>query len=227
MANLITVASYKTAVRNRLDDTSFESAKLLQYLNDTNREICNFRLWPFMETSFTGTLDTTHNTYDAPADYQSFINLAINAPDASAEFISYLPYQEFDQRYPDPTAASASRPACWTTFNNSLVFGPGVPDQVYTLTLRYIKAATTVTSDTDVVDVPDSFSELVVLGMYKRALMTNDSFDQAQVVAQDFDILMQSMAERMFTRQSGESAVLRTSRSNLGNGWRDPYSWYQ
>jgi hypothetical protein len=200
----ITVANYQSFIRNRLDDPSYDAVKLLQFLNDANREICNHQRWRFMESVFIGNITIGVSSYALPTNFQAAINFTLTDPDANARFVSYMPYELYDQKYPDPTALTTATPTLWTFYGNSLIVGPALPDQAYTMQLRYIKSPATLTDASNTLDVPDDFSEIVVLSAYRRALMTNDSFDQAQIVQQEIDEKMEAMSDRLQSRQFGE-----------------------
>lgn len=204
MPNLLQVSHYQALVRNRLDDQSYEAGKLLQYISDSNREICNNQRWRFMEAVFLGNITIGTSSYALPTGFQAAINFTLTDPDANARFVSYMPYELYDQKYPDPTALTTATPTLWTFYANSLIVGPGAPDKAYTMQLRYIKSPATLALTTDLLDVPDDFSEIVVLSAYRRALMTNDNFDQAQIIQQEVDEKMEAMSDRLQSRQFGE-----------------------
>lgn len=219
MANTILVSTYKTWVKNRLGDTSFDSSILTQFANDTNREICDLADWPFKETAFQGTVDGTSAIYDFQSDCQSLINLILVDPNNNAVFLKYIQYKEFDQLYPDPTALTPAQPTIWTTFGSTFQVGPAKPDQTYTLLQRYIKNPTTITTDSETVDVPDEFSEVFTLGMLRRAQATNDQYDLAQLTSQEFDIQIERMKQRLLRRQTGELARMGRSRKPSWITW--------
>ncbi len=204
MANTYTLGNYKSWVRTRINRPSFDTIALTQFANDANRDICNDRRWRFMESTFNGTIAVGVSSYQLPTNFQAAINLAINAPDANAKFLNFVPYEIYDQTYPDPTALTAAQPSIWTFYGNSLIVGPAAPDQIYTMQLRYLKTPTALTLDANTLDVPDDFSELVVLGMAYRALMSKDIYDQAQVMIQLWDEQMDKMSDRLQSRQFGE-----------------------
>lgn len=221
MANTITSAEYKNIVRWRIGDDEFNSGLLTQFANDTNREICNGAMWPFMEETFAGTVTSGTATYNLPSDFQTAINLTLTDPDNNAIFLDYVDNKQFTQDYPDPSALNDATPEVWTSFGSTFTIGPAAPDQNYTLALNYLKVPTTITEDGDTLDVPDEFSEVVVLGMLHRALMANDYYDQAQVIAQNFDIQLDRMKQRLLRRQTGQSPRIRTGRTNK----RDWLTW--
>ena len=214
-----TLSSLRTAVTDRLGDDSLGNRKLNQWANDTNREVCNSRRWRFMETSFNGNVTIGETTYNLPTDFQAAINFTVNDPDNNAQFVNFIPYEEFDQLYPDPTALEDAQPTLWTFYGNSLILGPGAPDQEYTMQLRYIKQPTELSDDTDVPDVPEAFQEIMILGMLKRAQMAADNYDFAQVITQDFERQMDFMTERLQARQYGELYRMNTGRYTRNNSY--------
>lgn len=213
MANTYTVATYQARTRVKLNRTSYDSTKLIQFADEANKEICNNRRWRFMEKTTTLSLVLGTTDYDMPTDYQAAINLTITDPDSYAKRLRYIPYESFDREWPDPTALTKTTPDVWMVFGSKIIVGPAAPDQSYTARLRYLKNPSVITAATDLVDVPDEFAELMVLGMYRRALEASDNFNQAQVVAQEWEALMDQMDDRLQSRQYGEAM-------RMGNGTR-------
>jgi hypothetical protein len=205
-------------VRNKFGDPSFDDATLTQFANETNKDICNTVAWPFMEkASGSLTLTSGTNTIAAISDLQQLINIEVTAPTNRILFLDYMPYPEFVQRYPAPATLTAGQPSIWSVFAGALVFGPANADQNYTVVEQYIKVPTTTSSDSSTLDVPDDFSELVVLGMYARALEAADQPDYATAQYNRYDKIMAQMKIRYGIRQSGVPLVIQTRRSLLRN----------
>lgn len=192
-----TLSQYKTWVRARLDDTAYSDSNLTQFINDANRYICNAERWSFMEATQSPTIAQAGTTFSFAADYQAGISLRVVSPDASAGQLPFMPYEQFDLAYPDTSALSQTGPSVWTTFGGAAIVGPAPMDQTYTFAFRYLKSPTTLSGASDVVDIPDDFSEVLVLGTLARCLMANDNYDQAQIIQQEFAIQMQMMASRL------------------------------
>lgn len=222
MTTSIQFSTYKAWVLNRLDDTSFDSAKLLQFANDENRDICNQERWPFMIKTISGTITTTAATYDWQSDCQALINLLVVNPDANQLPLHYMPFEVFDQKYPDPSQLTKAPPTIWTGIGTTFTVGPAYPDATYTLIQRYVKEPTVITGDSSVLDVPDAFSEIIVLGMLARTQMTNDQYDLAQVTLQEREIRLDKMREKLLLPPSGEAISNEWGRQRPGYG--DP--WY-
>lgn len=216
MATTYTVAQYKTWVKNKLGDPSFDDATLTQLVGDANMEICNSAIWDFMEVpSYSATLTSGTNTFTQPSNLQAMLNFEILSPTSKALYLDYMPHQEFVQRYPNPAILTASQPSIWTTFGGALIFGPANADQNYTVQERYIKAPSAPTSDSAVLDVPDDFRELMVLGVYARGLEVADQPDYAATQYKLFEKQLGLMKIRRGQRQLGTPLVIQTRRSLL------------
>lgn len=187
----LTASNYYSLVRARLKGLTVTDDAMLQFANDTNREIAltplNGAIWPFMQSNFSGTLTVGEIRYDFETDWQQPVDMTITAPDAKAYYPRYIPYEQYRQKYPDPTAGTQAMPTYWTVWGRTFLVGPTPPDDDYTLDMAYVKLPTNIDASSDTLDIPDEWSELVVLGMLKRCLMLHRRFDQAQVIAQDLD----------------------------------------
>ena len=212
------LADIRTRVRNRLDDTTYDAGVIDEFINAINRQTLNSYVFPFMEKTFSGTLAMGASTFLLPVDTQTVISFRITAPDESAGFLDYLPFREFDQMYPDPGAVAGGTPIAWTFVNNNFKVYPKT-DQVYELDLRYVKKPVELVNDTDVPDLPESFSEILVLGAHQRALERDDSYNEAQVVEQKVEQLVEDMVGRLVTRQIGSPHVMGTGRKRTTRSW--------
>lgn len=206
----------RAEVRNRLDDESYDSGVLDQFINDTHRQVLNTYSFPFMEKEFSGTLLSGASTFQLPTDAQTVISFRLTAPDDAAGLLPYMAFRQFDETYPDPGSSNPGKPIVWTFINTDFKVHPKT-DQVYELDLRYLKIPTTLTGDTDVPDVPEEFKEILVLGAHQRALERDDAYNEAQVVEQKWDLLVEDMVRRLVTRQIGSPNIMRTSSMNTGS----------
>lgn len=209
------LSQYKAWTRNRINRQSFDTTKLTQFANEANRDIINTERWRFMEKAFVGSIAIGVNTYALPVDFQAAINFTLVDPDSKAFFVPYMPYETYDQRYPDPTAMPSGVPTCWTFFGNTLIVGPAKPDVAYTMQLRYYKSPVTMTADTDIADIPDDFAELMVLGMMARSLQSSDIYDQAQVIQEEWRRQMSAMQTRLQSRQFGAPLRMQAGRRRV------------
>lgn len=206
------LASIRERVRERLDDDTYDGDVIDQFINDTQRQTLNTYSFPFMETTFSGTLASGASTFLLPDDAQTVISFRITAPDEHAGFLEYMEFREFDKRFPDPTSADPGIPFVWTFVNNTFKVYPKT-DQVYELDLRYLLKPTELTGDTNEPQLPESFSEILVLGAHQRCLERDDSYNEAQVVEQKVEQLVEDMLGRLVTRQIGRPHIMGSNKT--------------
>jgi hypothetical protein len=205
--------SVRSRIEQKLDDTSFGAAKLNQFINDGIRDILNARRFRFMEREATiQTVIGDSTVTGVPIDLEVPISLRIYNPKNKAIELTYVEYEDFDTVMANPNNVSNTVPAYWRVFNGDIFVYPNA-DAVYDLKLKYLKSVGELVNDTDVPEIPESFSELVVLAGYKRALEHNDDYDQAQLIQQQVDIQVDNMDER-FKRQMGLPHVMRQPNRN-------------
>lgn len=198
-------------VQTRLKDSSISTSVLLQLLNDTNREVCNRYMLDFMQSS------TTFNTVDSTASYalstiaadlQQLTSLRITSPDNSERWLQPMTAEDFDRFIADPTSESEGSPEKYYLWDNTVYLYP-VPDDAYTIAVRYIKTPTTVESG-DQPDIPEEYQEILTLGTLYRAMQINDNFDQALVIKNQFDTQVIDMIRRLRVQPTGSPRIMST-----------------
>lgn len=208
-----------TNVQTKLDDTGFSSATIVQFINDTQREIFNTYRLRFMEkqASFTGTAGQA-SIGSLPADYQVAIDLRITSPINVATKLQFIDYKELDQI--DPANNLTNLPRYAYEFGTVLNTYP-TASSILTYMLRYWAIPTELVADGDVPQIPAEFQELLVLGAFKRCSQLNDSYDEAAVVqVNDFDPLLQRMVQRFAVRRHDGPLTMKTNRRAVSGGWR-------
>lgn len=206
------VSQIKTDIRNKLDNPSFDSTLLIDFINDAQREMVNRHNFKFMEATYTGALTTGEYSFDLPTDVSEVETFRITNP--SGEEIdltkNYITYAEFDNLYPDPAEQDNGKPYRWTIRENNFLIYPAA-DQAYTLEIRYQKAPTVLSVNADVPDVPERFKELLVTGALARAHKFNDNYDIAQVEEAKFEKLLLDVVAKTYTRQTGRPHIMRVN----------------
>lgn len=205
----------RSKVRDRLDDPNYDAAVIDGFINDTQREVLNTYTFPFMESTFSGTLTAGYDSYEFPLDAQSVISFRVTAPDEDSRFLQFMEFREFDQKYPDPAQADPGRPEKWTSISGLFKIYP-VADEDYELDLRYIKKPDELTADSDVPEIPEAFQEILVLGAHARVLVREDQITASQIVKREMRELTADMVKRLTLRQTGEPYVMRTGRMRRG-----------
>lgn len=198
-------------VQTRLKDSSISTSVLLQLLNDTNREVCNRYMLDFMQSS------TTFNTVASTASYalstiaadlQQLTSLRITSPDNNERWLQPMTAEDFDRFIADPTSESEGSPEKYYLWNDTVYLYP-IPDDAYTIAVRYIKTPTTVESG-DQPDIPEEYQEILTLGTLYRAMQINDNFDQALVIKNQFDTQVIDMIRRLRVQPTGSPRIMST-----------------
>lgn len=205
-----TLSTVRTRVMQRLDDTSFDTATLNQFINDGQRDILNSRRFIFMEkeADLTTTTGSTGLT-GLPTDFQVPISLRVSG--TTPYTLNYVEYDDFDKMVPDPSQIANNMPTAWYMFNLVPYVYPKA-DATYTVKLKYLKTPAELTSDVSVPEIPEPFSEALVLAAYKRALEFNDENDKAQLIQLQIDEQIEKMDER-YQRQIGQPHIMKSPRS--------------
>lgn len=212
------LSTVRSRIQDRLDNTSFSTSKLTQFINDSQREIIIQAKPQYaqLEATYTtaisaNTLTTTATDVLVPLSFKLFtpINYAMKLP--------FIEYQDVDLFYPNVGLLGTGPPIAWSVFGGT-PFLVNNADAVYTLKGKYLQTPPELTNDTDVPILPVTFSEILVLAGYKRALEHDDDFDSAQVVQQEIDSKILDMTS-ILKPQLGAVHVMRQplTRRRFGN----------
>ena len=173
-------------VQTKLDDSSFDTATIIQFINDAQNELFNNSKLRFTETSTTYTLAQgvaeITNGSGLPTNFHMPIDLRISSPYNMAGKLTYLPHDVFFELYPDETDDPNGIPSEWTEYGGSIYVSPKPNSGSIIVTLRYVKKPTELSADADVPTLPSEWSELLVLMAYCRCLDFNDEEDKAAYV---------------------------------------------
>lgn len=203
--------------QKKLDDTSFDVPTLLDFLNDTEREVFNryrINIQEQEDTNIT-TTPASRALTGLPGAVGTivgqYINMRITLPVNYSMVIPYVDYEDADKFYPNYNLLGQGTPIAWFIFD-------GVPtllnnaDKIYTLAMKYTILPTAVTTTTSLTNIPENFSEITVLGMYARALEFNDEYDEAEAVRQQFTTLCVDYVDST-RREAGTPHTMRRPRN--------------
>lgn len=211
------LSTIRSRIQDKLDNSSFSTSILTQFVNDGLRDVVIQAKPPQyrQETSYTTSVGSNVLTTSA-TDVLVPLNMRIFTPINYAMLLPFMEYQDVDLYYPNVGLLGTGPPIAWTTFD----LAPSVvnnADQVYTLKSKYLQAPVELVNDTDVPLLPVTFSEILVLAGYKRALEHDDDFDQAQVVQLQIDSKIMDMTS-ILKPQLGTPHVMRNAnkRRRLG-----------
>lgn len=187
---------------DKLDDDEFDPGTISNFVNDTQRDIFNQFELPFQEKIFAGTLPSSSTMFDVPNDLASLQRAILSGGDRVRDITDlYMSWRSFVSRYPVPADEVAGDFDHWTSYAGNIILSkPTLVDQ--TLTMYYIKKPVTLSLPTDVPEIPEEFSELLVVGTYIRCLKFNEDFDQAAFVETEYN----KMLDLLVTRYGGRIA---------------------
>lgn len=194
------LAGLRQRVRvDKLDDEEFDPNVIDNFLNDTQRDIFNEYELPFQEKIFRGTIPGGSTMFQMPQDLAQLQSQSMTDVPGFSNY--KMKWRDFFQAYPDNTNGDPGAPSSWTLYAGNMIFNAPT-DQDYTLTIYYIRKPVLLDEDTDVPELPEEFSELLVLGAYIRVLKRNEDFDQAAYVQPDYDRLLDLLVARYGFREA-------------------------
>lgn len=193
---------------DKLDDDEFDTGIIGRYVNDTQRDIFNNYELSFQEKIFAGTLPSTSTMFNVPSDLALLQRAVLtNGTDIQDITSKYMPWREFVSKYPSPGSNAAGKVTNWTSYAGNIILDcPQLTDQ--TLTMYYIRKPVVLTTGTQVPEIPEEFSELLVLGAYIRCLKFNEDFDQAAYVEIEYNKLLNLLVSRYGARVSPGSVKM-------------------
>ncbi len=208
-------------VQQRVRDTNYSSSEIKGYLNDTQNDVFNEYRLPFMETTQSYALTIGNSDLTAgsglPSNYVQAIDLFLTTT-GQERVLEYKDVREIDNYYPDPddtTRNTSTAPRMWYYYAETIRVFP-VPNQAYTLVLRYYKKPTLLSLDADVPDLPSEFEELLVVGAAYRVLQVKDNYDQAGILENKYNELLQKLVVKFSVHQVGRGTTIRINRRKLG-----------
>lgn len=207
-----------TLVQKRVRDSGYDSSEITQYLNDTQNDIYNEYRLPFMEA--TQTYVTVANVPDItngvglPINYSQAIDL-LNT--SSNTVIPYKDIRDVDTLAQDPNFINTSNTApgvYWTLFALVPLLAP-TPTISYNVSLRFYKQPTLLVADSDIPSLPSTFQELLVLGAAYRVLQVKDNYDQAAILQNKYDEILQKLVNKSSPKQVGHMTQARINRYSI------------
>ena len=157
-----------------------------------------------MEKIFSGTVPEGSTMFRYPTDLSQAQGHVLTAPDGAQRSLdsSYLSWREFNVAYPTPAGNKPGSPTHWTSYGGNIILSCPT-DKEYTMDIYYIKKPVKLLADTDIPEIPEEFSELILLGAYIRIAKRNEDTDLAQMAIQDYAGQLNKLVERYGYRKTG------------------------
>lgn len=184
---------------DKLDDDEFDPDIVDRFINDTQRDIFNQFELPFQEKIFQGTIPAGVTMLQMPNDVAQIQSQTLSGVTGFAN--RKVDWRTFFQLYQDADSNTPAEPAKWTLYaGNMLLSAP--TDKDYTMKLFYIRKPKTLTQNTDVPEIPEEFSELLVLGAFRRILERNEDYDLAGTINAQYQAQLSALVTRYGFREA-------------------------
>lgn len=194
------LAGLRQRVRiDKLDDEEFDPDVIDNFINDTQRDIFNEYELPFQEKIFNGIIPSGSTMFALPDDLAQLQSQSMSSVPGFSSMKKR--WRDFFNAYPDNTNEAPAAPYAWTLYAKNMIFNAPT-DKDYTLTMYYIRKPLLLSGDSDVPEIPEEFSELLVLGAYIRVLKRNEDFDQADYMQSEYDRQLDLLVSRYGFRES-------------------------
>ena len=201
------LASLRQRVQvDKLDDEEFDPDIVDRFINDTQREIFNQFELPFQEKIFQGSIPAGSTMFQLPSD------LALTQYWSMAGVSNFnrgkMGWRDFIHANPDVQNTQPGAPSYWTNYAGNILLDRPT-DKDYTLTLFYIRKPKTLIENSDVPEIPEEFSELLVLGAFKRILERNEDFDLANEVEVEYQRILLQLVNRYGSRDADGPIIMK------------------
>jgi hypothetical protein len=188
---------------DKLDDTSYSPSVVDNFINDTIRDIAMTYELPAFEEKEDAAIASGSNTFVLPTGYQMAQAFVILSADGNVKKDigdNYVPFREFIRSYPMAETNEEGAPTFWTS-HGGIIYLDRPVDQNYTATLWYLRTPTTLVDTTDVPEIDETFSEIIILGAYYRVLQRNEDYDLAAANEQAYNSKLDKMMVRTTKRE--------------------------
>lgn len=190
-------------INDKLDDEEFDPGIVDRFINDTQRDIFNQYELSFQEKIFGGKLPSTSTMFALPEDLSQLQSAVVTDPSNAVHDImgQYVDFRTFNRMHPKPTSREAGAIEHWTLYSGNIILSRPT-DIEYELTVFYTKKPTKLELPTDVPEIPEEFSELLVLGAYIRCLERNEDFDLAAYMKSDYNNMLDMLVAKYGFRKA-------------------------
>ncbi len=207
-----------TRVQQRIRDTGYSSTEIKGYINDAQNDAFNEYRLPFTQEIQTynlvaGQSDIT-NGLGLPTNYVQAVDLTLSSG-GTQMMLPYMDVTSIDSFYPNPEDSVLHPPGIpiyWYWYEQTIKVFP-TPVAGLTVSLRYYKRPTELSADADVPELPSEFEELLVVGAAYRVLQVKDNYDQAAILQNKYDEILQKLVVKYSVPQVGEPMRMRVNRN--------------
>lgn len=197
---------------DKLDDEEYDPDVVDRFINDAQRDIFNQFELTFQEKIFSGTIPAGSTMFKLPADVAQIQSQILAGPDGRERSIEdqYMPFRDFNRRFPTPANNPDGVLTAWTLHGGNMLTSAPLDDD-YVMTIFYIAKPETLKLSTDVPLVPEEFSELLVLGAYKRIQLRNEDGDLAAQTEIEIQRILDQLVNKYGGRKADGPVIIKSS----------------
>jgi len=177
---------------------SYESeARIKRWINQTYREVCDFKPWPFLKTTKEGA---------APLTIADLGHVLAVADVAANALLRFADLTELTQG--DPNLESEGSPSRWFLDGSKIAV---YPISTRTIKVTYVKTPADLKEPGDEPVVPAAYQGVIVDGACAKAYKPTDNFEAMQYVRQEFDRSLRGMVHALMRpNYDGHRRILLT-----------------
>lgn len=211
------LSDVRQSIRSRLDDSQYDQATIDEAINFVQFSIFNEHAIRFMETTDDVYVSAGDTSADLPDDIQTLLNVHLTSPQVYNLLTHYMEYGDFMKAYPGYATYTASQIYTWTDFAGAMRFAaPASTDAV--ISVDYMRVPALLINDSDVLDIPDNYKEMVVLGGLARCMERNEDYAEASSERNNYAQLLTGFiaAEGRGQLKAGPT-IIRSNRRGRGS----------
>ena len=193
------VANLVESVRKRAKDTTFDRDLIVEYLDEVSERVLGRSRFTFMQESDTDVVGSGDTELVLDNEIEVLYSFKLIDADGNVFRPVYVPYAEFFERF-DTDEASASSPSFYSWFGDTIIFATPL-DRSYDVALKYLKTRQTLSSDTDVPDIPEKKREILIRG----GLQGVEEYRGNHDIAALHEKKVEELAEDLLGRSSGRN----------------------
>jgi len=163
-------------------DQSVYRARVQRWLNEAQSRIARILELPNQYVTTTITTVVGTETYNLPSDVVR-INGVTNA--SSPSELTHVE-DPADIAYNNQAGQSVGEPQYYTLSSGTTLRLSPIPNAVYSLTLDYYKAPSTLSADTDVSSIPSDYHDVMISYALSRAYRSEDDMQMSQFFYSEF-----------------------------------------
>lgn len=210
------LSEVRSSIRRKLDDQDYDGPTIDEAIGFFIDQLYNDSNIRRMEKSTAPILSQGATSIDLPVDFNKLISFSVVLPTNYNIDDSFVNYQDFTKLFSNYATVQPQPVSRWTIFGTTVRFSAPA-DTNYTFAFDYLRKPVRAIVDTDVIDIPDNYKELVVLGGTQRIMKINEDYDEGAFEANDLAAMVTSFI-RNEGRGSGKTrpTIIRNNRGFRG-----------